>query len=283
MRIKLPESLIIAFIFITGCSSVNERVKGSDFLAEKSGMSKEFIEAGDFTLTSYQKITAKGEDVDIYIEGDGAIVADGGRVSSNPTPRDPMVLRLASADKAANVVYLARPCQYTPFDISPKCEQKFWNGSRYSDSVINSVNYAIDKIVQQAGAKKINLIGYSGGGAVAVIIASKRDDIASIRTIAGNLNHAAINKYHNAYQLDDSLNPIDYARSVADIPQYHLSGSDDNIVPEFIASEFASASGKENGCIKTQTLTGVSHFKGWEDKWPAIMTHPVSCNQNKNS
>ncbi len=276
MKRKLPEFLIILTL-LAGCSSATERVKGSDFLASSSGMQKSLIKTDDFTLTAYKKITKAGEPVDIYIEGDGFVVADGGRISSNPTPRDPMVLRLSAEDKSANVAYLARPCQYTPFDLSPKCEQKFWNGSRFSEVVVKSMNTAIDVIKSEAKAQNINLIGYSGGAAIAVLVSARRNDVASIRTVAGNLDHAAINSYHKVDQLNDSLNPIDYAAKISNIPQYHFSGAEDKIVPEFIAKDFAGKSDNGQGCVKTSLLSNATHHKGWDASWPQMLALPVVC------
>ena len=41
------------------------------------------------------------------------IFADGSANSDNPTPVNPMLLKLATMDKRPNIVYIARPCQYT--------------------------------------------------------------------------------------------------------------------------------------------------------------------------
>lgn len=240
-------------------------------------MQKSEINAGEFVLTAYGRANKLGGDVNIYIEGDGFAAAARDRLSVNPTPRNPMGLMLAAKDNAPNVFYLARPCQYTSFDKNPNCENKYWSGSRFAPQVIESMNIAVDKIKELSGADKINLIGYSGGAAVSVILASRRVDIATIRTVAGNLDHAAINKYHRVDQLDNSLNPIDYAAKISDIPQYHFSGEKDNVVPVFIAEKFAKKSEQGKGCVKVSALSGATHHKGWAENWKYLLSRPVVC------
>ena len=58
------------------------------------------------------------------------------------------------------------------------------------------MNEAIDFLIKKYQAGKIELVGYSGGGAVALLLAVRRHDIVSVRTVAGNLNPEAVNQYH---------------------------------------------------------------------------------------
>ena len=45
-----------------------------------------------------------------------------------------------------NVVYLARPCQYTPHAQDPLCQAKFWSSHRYAPEVIAAVNDVLNAI-----------------------------------------------------------------------------------------------------------------------------------------
>ncbi len=49
----------------------------------------------------------------VYIEGDGRAYVNRRTPSNDPTPGNPMALRLALADPSLRVLYLGRPCQYT--------------------------------------------------------------------------------------------------------------------------------------------------------------------------
>ena len=52
----------------------------------------------------------------VYVEGDGLACLDARTPSSDPTPADPVALRLAAADPGAAVLYIGRPCQFLASD-----------------------------------------------------------------------------------------------------------------------------------------------------------------------
>jgi pimeloyl-ACP methyl ester carboxylesterase len=178
-------------------------------------------------------------------------------------------------DKSPNVIYIARPCQFTPLEIDHKCDVSYWTDKRFSEEVVSSVNQAISKLVARDGGK-INLIGYSGGANVAVLVAARRGDIASIRTIAGNLDHVELHKLNEVSQLRGSLNAIDEAKKVSNIPQIHYSGSDDEIVSPKIAEKFVKASGNPD-CVKTEVVNGASHEDGWSEAWSSLLGKEPRC------
>jgi hypothetical protein len=269
---------IFLILALTACNSVSDRAGKADLIATNHGLQKSLVKTDNFTLTSYQKISDPNKPLNIYIEGDGFAWAGNGRVSINPTPRDTLLLDLAAIDPAPNIVYLSRPCQYTPFDLNKTaCDAKFWTGSRFSKIVIDSMDQAIDKILASSAGKKINLIGYSGGAAVAVIVAAKRSDVDSLRTIAGNLDSEAINTYHKVSPMKDSLNPIDFAEKISAIPQYHFYGDADKIIPEFIANDFAKKSNQLHNCAKTEIIRGATHYSGWKERWQRLLTENPGC------
>jgi pimeloyl-ACP methyl ester carboxylesterase len=266
---------LILILIITGCVSDSNRGQLADNVAAQSGMVKSLVKTDGFTLTSYKKIKSAGKPVTIYVEGDGFAWAERGRLSSNPTPKSALMIELAALDASENVVYLARPCQYTPFELNKtECKPKFWSDSRFSESVIASMNQAVDAIEKEASASQINLIGYSGGGAVAVLLAARRNDVASIRTVAGNLDTVAVNNHHKVDQMHDSLNPADYVAKISHIPQRHFSGANDVVVPQFIAKDFAS---KIGNCAKISVVNNATHFAGWKDKWKSLLAEPLNC------
>lgn len=265
---------------MVGCSSLPKRLDYANSIADKAGMKLQEINTGSFILTTYAKITDKTQPINIYIEGDGFAWATSARLSTNPTPKDAFTLNLASADPAANVVYIARPCQYTSFAKDKMCAQKYWSGSRFSEVVVDSVNKAISSYSMQFTKPKINLIGYSGGAAVAVLVAARRSDIATLRTVAGNLDHAAINKFHHVDNLDDSLNPIDVAEKLASLPQYHFAGAEDQIVPLEVTKAFAKKSETGQECVRVSSVNGATHYSGWVEHWQELLAEPVVCKVN---
>ncbi len=264
-------------IFLAGCSSLPKRIKDADSIASNVGMQKQEVDTGSFLLTTYYKITDKNTPVSVYIEGDGFAWASSDRLSVNPTPKDAFTLQLAAADPAKNIIYIARPCQYTPLAQDKTCAPKYWSGSRFSEVVVDSVNKAISHYSAQMPKAQINLIGYSGGAAVAVLVAARRNDIASLRTVAGNLDHVAVNKFHNVDNLDDSLNAIDVAEKLASLPQYHFAGVADEIIPVSVIKSFAEKSENGSGCIKVSAVNGATHYSGWKEHWTELLAQPVAC------
>ncbi|MDD4183555.1 MAG: alpha/beta hydrolase, partial [Candidatus Omnitrophica bacterium] len=212
--------------------------------------------------------------ISIYIEGDGNAWITRNCLSNDPTPKIPLVLELASIDESANVAYLARPGQYSK-NLAIKVEPVYWSGKRFSREVIGSMSEAIGQLIELAKTNKINLIGYSGGGAVAVLIAAQRNDIVSLRTIAGNLDIEAVSKYHNVSSLAGSLNPIDFAQKIKNLPQRHFIGSKDTIVPSFIAESFVKHAGDKDSSRIT-VVEGATHTKGWIACWKELLAYPLS-------
>ncbi|HAX91257.1 MAG TPA: alpha/beta hydrolase, partial [Rhodospirillaceae bacterium] len=146
---------------------------------------------------------------------------------------------------------------------------------RFAPEVIASVDQTITALVGKNMTPTIDLVGYSGGGAVAVLVAAQRRDVRSIRTIAGNLDHEAVNALHEVSRMAGSLNAIDVAGRVATIPQIHFSGSADDIVPSSVAQRFLERAASP--CVRTETVRGASHEEGWHVVWPALLKHAPTC------
>lgn len=127
-----------------------------------------------------------------------------------------------------NVVYIARPCQFTRND--PACRSTYWTDRRFSEDVIASMNHAVD-VLRAPAAGPVHLVGFSGGGAVAALVAARRGDVASLRTVAGNLDHRALNAHHRVSPMPASLNAVDVAPRLAAVPQAHFVGTKDDVVP----------------------------------------------------
>ncbi|MDD4183194.1 MAG: alpha/beta hydrolase [Candidatus Omnitrophica bacterium] len=268
---------ILLFLpLLSGCIAVAtllDNESNYQKISESAKFEKAYLKTKYFTLTTFYRFTKPGEPISIYIEGDGNAWITRNCLSNDPTPKIPLVLELASIDESANVAYLARPGQYTekPLRVDP-C---YWSDKRFSEEVITSMNEAISELARLAQADKINLIGYSGGGAVAVLVAARRADVASLRTIAGNLDIEAVNKYHNVSQFSYSINPIDFAKKIKNLPQRHFIGSKDTIVPSFIAESFVKHAGDKD-FSRITVVEGATHSKGWIACWKELLAYPLS-------
>lgn len=180
-------------------------------IGDMYGFEKILVKGGDFWITTYQKVSNKHKPYVFYIEGDGAAFAGKYKVSRNPTPRRQMFINLAAMDDRPNIVYVARPCQYTPMELNPKCKMQYWTDKRMSDDSVQAINDVINKVNNQ---HKFSLIGFSGGGGIAVLIAARNYMVKDITTIAANLDHVAFTTLHNVTPMIGSLNPIEYTEQV---------------------------------------------------------------------
>ena len=214
----------------------------------------------------------------VYIEGDGFAWINRNRISPDPTPRNPVGLKLAAADGATPLLYVARPCQFGGIATNPRCTEKYWTSHRFAPEVIEATSVVIDQVKKAAGATAIELVGYSGGGAVAVLVAARRPDVTSIRTVAGNLDHVTLHRRKQVSPLSGSLNAADVATQVSTIPQIHFVGAQDDIIGAYVAESYRNRAAASN-CIAIQTIPGTTHGGGWEDMWPRLLAAQLpNCN-----
>lgn len=272
-KISMHISLFILMISMAGCSSLNTQEHASQ-LAKNGHLKKSTLVANGFVLTAYSRLTKPEQAINIYIEGDGLAWLSRHQLSADPTPRNALALALAALDPTANVVYLARPCQFNDFEHTP-CASEYWSNKRFSPKVIDALNQEIDSFARPNHAQKINLIGYSGGAAVAVLLAERRSDVASLRTVAGNLDHAYVNNIHQVDLTPESLNAIAVADNVSHIPQLHFVGLQDNVIPKEVAVRFIGQQ-KSKNCSALLEVEA-THQEGWVKQWQQLLLQPLPC------
>ncbi|MBI3441098.1 MAG: alpha/beta hydrolase [Proteobacteria bacterium] len=276
MVIKRFILTLLAVVSLSGCSLASRHAKAVE-IADPASMVERIIPAGMFELTVWERISKRNAPVDIYIEGDGLAWLDAHTKSRNPTPPDPLALRLAAADKADNVVYIARPCQYTGWNRSDAaCSDLYWTNGRTAPEVMQAFQAALENIKARYNTTGINLVGYSGGAAVAVLVAADRTDVLSLRTVAGNLDYTTFSTFHTVSPMDASINPITVAGKLSHIPQRHFIGSEDKIVPPIILDSWKHNSGT-TPCVQSMTVVSATHDKGWVEKWPELLGMAPSC------
>ena len=101
------------------------------------------------------------------------------RRRNDPTPKDPIGLALAAADTNGNVLYMARPCQYSGLADGRACPQKYWTDARLAPETILAMNAVMDDFARRNNVRSFALTGYSGGGGAAVLLAARRHDVIS--------------------------------------------------------------------------------------------------------
>lgn len=260
--------LLSLFVFLFGCvhpqpfewPASTQRIVEQGFA---SGFVQQEYATRTFKLTTFEKITSNDANtVHIYIEGDGNSWKSRYVLSNNPTPKQPLALELAYQDTHPNVIYMARPCQYTVHTEDTHCSPKYWSSHRYASEVIDSFNEALDQIKLKMHNTDFHLVGFSGGASVAALVAESRNDVSCLVTVAGDLNHDALSHHHRTSPLIGSLNPMEQSAKLKSLPQHHFSGEKDKVVPPWVAQQFAEAVGNP-ACVNVHELAKVKHHQGW--------------------
>ena len=261
--------LITLAVGLQGCANISpaSRIQHADELAAQAGWHKYTLDTRHFAHRSYSPAQRQHSHLTIYIEGDGLAWISRDKPSSDPTPLNPIALTLALADGRSELAYLARPCQFMQ---SSQCQQRYWTSARFAEEVIASTDEAISQLKAQRGAQALTLIGYSGGGAVAALVAARRDDVASLITVAGNLDHQAWSKIHHISPLSGSLNPADSWQELADITQTHFVGAQDTTVPLSVAQSFQRRFPTSH-FPKLRLVEAADHHCCWLDHWPELL------------
>ena len=236
-------------------------------LPQPEGFSFQEIKTKDFSLASWHRIKQAGKPLRIYIEGDGLAWLNAYTPSSDPTPSDLMVLDLAGKDASANVVYLARPCQFVD---SRECRVYYWTSGRFDPKIIASETEAVRSLIRQYRPSSVELVGYSGGAAVALLTATNVPEVSKVYTIAGVLDHKAWTSFHKDSPLKGSLNPADYKGKLVKIPQTHFAGSEDKTVPVSLTEKFVYS--LKSDLAEMIIVPDVSHNKGWDKIWNRLIS-----------
>ncbi len=259
--------LLLTAGLLTGCQSFSpERsIQAARQLAENHGFTRARVDTGHFSLTVYHRgLHAQADRLVIYIEGDGRSFITRRRVSTNPTPADPVALKMALADPSPAVAYIARPCQFVQ-PLPDACKPRYWTSHRYAGTVVAAIDEAVGSLKRRSGASNLGLVGYSGGGSVAALLAERRGDIAWLVTVAANLDHAAWTDWHGDTPLHGSLNPVDGIKQLADVPQLHIAGSEDETVPPVLIQRFIQKL-PAGTPVEFRLAAGAGHH-GWPAFW----------------
>jgi len=268
---------------LTGCANIPtpaQRLAHADQLASAQGWQGLTLTAPvpsrspgqeAFSFKAYAPaVPAHVDTLSIYIEGDGLAWLTPDQPSDDPSPVDPLALRLALAQPHGTAAYLARPGQFNAPAPSTVCPPDYWTDRRFAPEVIDATNAAIDQLKARFAARHLVLVGYSGGGAVAALAAARRSDVARLITVAGNLDHRNWTTLHRLRPLSGSLNPADEIGALQQIPQWHLVGAlDENVTPDLVRG-FAALFPADRR-PQVSVIDGFDHRCCWVQRWATWM------------
>lgn len=255
-----------------------QRTQHARALAASHGWTGVRLPAGRFSVQAFlapQALSEEGHGVlTVYLEGDGLVALDRHTPSHDPTPVDPLALRLALADPQPNVAYLARPCQYRINVPRDPCDPRHWGSHRFAPEVVEATSQALDQIKARMGARALRLVGHSGGAALAALVTARRTDVVAWASVAGNLDTEAWVQALRLSPLHGSLNPRKVAGDLRHLPQVHLIGEADRVVPERVLGAFLQAMDGTTVSLATDgRVVRVPHFDHvccWARDWPRL-------------
>jgi len=244
--------------------------------AASYGFRQAQITSNSFLLTIFINNTlCHHNTLHVYLAGDGQPWWRHRQVAIDPTPSHLLAFDLMRVDNASTV-YLGRPCYHGQYQAEA-CHPLYWTHWRYSATVVNSMASGLIQLLSAYPACRITLIGYSGGGTLAMLIAPKLAAVERVVTIAGNLDVTAWADYHDYSALDGSLNPATEPALPATIAQIHLIGNEDNNIP----AEISLSALKRQSDPVILRFPNADHDCCWVDIWPTVLNcFEVGCGPN---
>jgi len=251
---------LLVLIAWTGCVSPERRFAAR---AAEMGLQADLVQGTVFHHVVFRQRGQRPSSVlHVYIDGDGTPWLHG-RPASDPTPRNALVLALMALDPNP-AIYLGRPC-YHGLSETPPCSSALWTRERYSEAVVSSMAAALRRILATEDFHHVAWFGHSGGGTLAVLLAPRFPQTASVVTVAANLDIDAWADLHGYDRLPGSLNPATHPPLPPSIRQHHYVGSNDRVVPKEVV---------ERGPIDPDALIVLptyDHTCCWAAIWPAVL------------
>ncbi|MFT6895920.1 MAG: hypothetical protein ACJA13_000317 [Paraglaciecola sp.] len=254
--------LIYCLVMLSACQSPHA-------LFEKKALAwaltPQVVKTEFFSHKIYKNNRQSGTKLHIYLTGDGLPWMAGVIPSTDPTPRNSIIFNLIEQDLSTALI-LGRPC-YHGLANETLCEPSLWTSKRYAPVIINSLSMAIEQLSEQYRATNLVLIGYSGGGALAVLLAEKIPNVSAVITIGANLNTQLWTQHHHLLALSGSINPVERPDLPVKVMQKHYVGSEDKIMPASLLKSYTEG----HLASELVIIDDYNHQCCWQDIWPEIL------------
>ena len=262
-------ALVTAVGLLTACASP-QRVNG-DF-ARAHGLHSALVAGDPFLHRIYFDLQGRRcRAVHVYLAGDGEPWLGRRYPSPDPTLALPVALRLAALDEGPRL-FLGRPCYEGLAGEDPHCTPWHWTHGRYSEAVVTSLARVLERRLPH---RPLVLIGHSGGGTLALLLARRLPQVEGVVTLAGNLDPDAWTRHHGYLPLEGSLNPARLPPLPSSVAQFHWVGADDaNVPPELVRRALQPArnpGAPADAPPRLVVLPGCGHSDCWVARWPALL------------
>lgn len=254
--------LLLTVSLVVACSGIPD----AEQLAARHDLSLRQVPGGPFVLPVLARTEpVRGGRLHLYLEGDGRPWL-GRERAANPTGRRTVALELMLADPHPALL-LGRPCYHQPGTPSPPCEPDLWTEGRYSPAVLDALAEAVQRLLAEYQPASLVLVGYSGGGVLALLLAQRQTLPATVVTVASNLDTAAWTEHHRHLPLTGSLNPALEIEPGADFRQIHLAGTRDGVVPPATTVGYRERHPTAEYWLHEE----FDHHCCWVEAWPGLL------------
>jgi dienelactone hydrolase len=202
----------------------------------------------------------------VFLEGDGLPWVDGGRrIARDPSPRIPMAFDLFRASSVPRA-YLGRAC-YFGHANDVGCDPSLWTSARYGKAAVASIAAALQTLIRDNSTRRVILVGYSGGGTIAYLVAPRIPEVSAVITISGNLDIDNWTRAHGYLSLSESDNPATVPALDRRITQIAIVGGRDVNIPQSSLRGFLDRQQPQEFWIYDDH----DHACCWRRDWPSIL------------
>jgi len=260
-------ALCLAVVFAAGCASVARR--GNE-IASAAGFTKEVVQGARFRHVTYASRGTAASPVWVYIEGDGIPWRNEFIPSADPTPHILIALEAMAAGRRP-ALYLGRPC-YFDVNRDAGCEPLVWTHRRFAPEVIDSMVAALRVRLGNEGldGRPLVLVGFSGGGTLATLMAHKLVQTCALITMASPLDIDEWAGERGYSPLDGSVDPAKLPPLPSRVRQLHLRGGRDGVV----AAANGAAYFSKQPDAQLRVIDAADHAAIWISLWRDLAASP---------
>ena len=257
-------ALYACVLALCGCATPAQRFTER---ATHLGLTREALKGGAFqhVLFAHAGQARHASALHLYFDGDGTPWTAPSQVAADPSTRRALILDLMIQDPTPAVL-LGRPCYYLT-SPDPACTPQAWTVARYSEAVVASLAVLAAQVIRRHPHAEVTLIGYSGGGVLAMLLAPRLAGVTGVLTVAANLDTAVWTAHHAYSPLTDSLNPAEQPPLASTIRQWHLYGAVDRNVPRTLSARFFARQPQ----AQSADIPDFDHRCCWVEIWSELL------------